>query len=133
MAKMARNIVLGVVGAGGLLFVIGALFGPTSGVPQQPTPSASASSGSADVAIKVSAKQLSAAFQENEAKAKLAYDGQQLLVNGTVKDIDLDFGDDPVIKLRGAGEQYGVGVNADGKLTDVQVMGSPVLNDCSLQ
>ena len=40
-----------------------------------------------------------------------------------VKDITLDFADDPVISLRGAGDQYDMGVNQDGKMTDVSVNG----------
>jgi hypothetical protein len=107
----------------------------------------------------VSAKTLSAAFQENEAKAKLAYDGQSLKVDGKVKDIDLDFADNPVIRLAGSGDVQGMGVSQNGKMTDVavnglskeqaaqinkgqdltvicekvdEVMGGPQLSDCQL-
>jgi len=75
------------------------------------------------VATDVTAKDISAAFQENEAKAKLAYDGKVLRVTGTVKDIDLDFADDPVIKLAGSGEVQGMGISQNGKMTDVSVSG----------
>ncbi|MBO9725177.1 MAG: hypothetical protein J7530_12430 [Novosphingobium sp.] len=74
-------------------------------------------------ATDVTAKEISAAFQENEAKAKLAYDGKVLRVTGTVKDIDLDFSDDPVIKLAGSGEVQGMGISQNGKMTDVSVNG----------
>ena len=70
-----------------------------------------------------SAADISKAFQQNEAKAKLTYDGKPLRVTGVVNDIDLTIGDSPVIKLRGWGEQYGMGVNEDGKLTDVMLSG----------
>lgn len=72
-------------------------------------PSASEAAGpAANVPpVEVSAADLSRAFQENEAKAMLAYEGKPLLVSGVVKDIDLSLGDAPVIRLKGAGDQYG--------------------------
>lgn len=73
--------------------------------------------------VEVSAADISKAFQENEAKAQLAYEGKPLLVSGTVKDIDLSIGDSPVIKLKGSGDAYNMGVNKDGKMTDVDVHG----------
>lgn len=75
--------------------------------------------------VVVSAADLSQAFQENEAKAKMTYDGKTLQVTGTVKDITLDLMDKPVIALRGKGEQYGSGISSDGKMTDVSVSGLP--------
>lgn len=74
-------------------------------------------------ATAVSASQLSAAFQDNEAKAKMAFDGKTLKVSGKVKDIDLDFADNPVIRLAGSGEVQGMGISQGGKVTDVSVNG----------
>ena len=74
-------------------------------------------------ALKVTASEISKAFQKNEAKAKLTYDGHTLEITGKVKDIDLNIGDSPVISLRGAGDSFGMGVNQDGKITDVSING----------
>jgi hypothetical protein len=46
-----------------------------------------------------------------------------LKVSGTVKDIDLDFADNPVIRLKGSGDTAGMGINNAGKITDVSVNG----------
>lgn len=73
--------------------------------------------------LKVSAAEISKAFQKNEAKAKLTYDGHVLEITGKVKDIDLDIGDSPVIRLRGSGDTMGMGINQDGKITDVAING----------
>jgi hypothetical protein len=82
-----------------------------------------AKSASAVPPVETTAAKLSAAYQENEAKAQLAYEGKALKVTGVVKDIDLSLGDAPVIKLKGSGDQYDMGVNAKGKMTDVDVHG----------
>jgi hypothetical protein len=71
----------------------------------------------------VSARELSAAFQANEARAKLTYDGHPVEVTGTIKDIDLNIVDSPVIHLRGSGDVADMGVNEHGKMTDVDVAG----------
>jgi tRNA_anti-like len=73
--------------------------------------------------LEVNAQQLSKAFQTNEAKAKLDYGDKTLKVSGVVKDIDLDFSDKPVIKLRGSGDVQGMGINSAGKMTDVSANG----------
>jgi tRNA_anti-like len=148
-------------GCVGVLLVILVLIGMLSmcsGSNKGKGPSSGGSNSNAPV-VEVSAQDLSKAFQTNEAKAKLEYDGKQLKVTGTVKDIDLDFADNPVIRLKGSGDQYGMGVNSDGKMTDVavnglakeaaaainkgqklsvvcggvnEVMGGPQLSDCSI-
>ena len=73
--------------------------------------------------MELKAVDISKAYQENEAKAQIAFEGKPLLVTGTVKDIDLSIGDAPVIRLKGSGDNYGMGVNAAGKMTDVDVNG----------
>lgn len=82
-----------------------------------------ASAAAADGPLEVTAAELSEAFQGNEAKAKLAYDGKPLKVTGVVKDITLDFMDSPQIKLRGSGEVQGMGISKGGKMTDVTIGG----------
>lgn len=124
------------------------------------TGTAASEQASSTPPIVISAADLSGAFQQNEAKAKLTYDGHPLEVSGKVKAIDLNIGDEPVIHLRGSGDAYGMGVNNDGKMTDVdvgglsketaatidkgqtltvictgvdEVMGSPQLSDCNVK
>lgn len=148
---------LGIIGIFVLLGVIGAIVGGKKAAPE--APAAATSDAPENAALKVTASQLSSAFQANEAKAKLAFDGQTLQVTGVVKDIDLDFTNEPQIKLKGSGEVQGMGISQGGKLTDVtvsglskeqaaninkgqkltvtctkvdEVMGGPTLGDCSL-
>ncbi len=115
-----RYIVFGVIG---ILVVIGAMSGGNdSGSPSSST----ASSGATAVPpVDVTASTLSSAFQENEAKAQLTYKDKALRVSGTINDIDLDFSDKPVIKLRGANDVQGMGISSDGKITDVSISGLP--------
>jgi hypothetical protein len=75
--------------------------------------------------VVVDAATISKAFQENEAKAQLIYGGKTIEITGTVKDITLDFSDKPVIALKGAGDQYGMGLSNDGKMTDVSLNDLP--------
>jgi len=148
---------LGIIGIFVLLGVIGAIVGGKKAATD--APAAATSDAPENTALKVTAAQLSAAFQANEAKAKLAFDGQTLQVTGVVKDIDLDFTNEPQIKLKGAGEVQGMGISQGGKITDVtvsglskeqaanidkgqkltvtctkvdEVLGGPTLGDCSL-
>ncbi len=89
------------------------------------------SGGGADAAkseapiVEVTALELSSAFQKNEAKAQLTYEGKRVQVSGRVKDVDLDMLDQPVIKLAGGGDVGGMGISQDGKITDVSVNGLP--------
>lgn len=73
--------------------------------------------------VDVTAAEISKLYQENEAKAQIAYEGKVLKVTGVVKDIDLSIGDAPIIRLKGSGDAYGMGVNSDGKMTDVNLSG----------
>lgn len=145
---MTKMTVIAIVGGAMLLSACDAKPGPAGGAAE------------ASVApVEVTAAELSKAFQENEAKAKLAYDGKTLRVSGTVKDISLDIMDNPQIKLKGSGDVQGMGISQGGKMTDVtvgglskedaakiekgqkfsatcqkvdEVMGGPVLTDCAL-
>jgi ABC-type Na+ efflux pump permease subunit len=51
-------------------------------------------------AIKVSASQLFAAYQANEMAAQQQFDGRVLEVSGRISGVELDFNDDPVVKLQ---------------------------------
>jgi hypothetical protein len=90
-----------------------------------PAPEGAGENTAAAPKVTASAKEISAAFQENEVKAKKAYGDRTLEVTGTIKDIELDFADKPVVKLKGANEQMNMGLNKDGKMTDVVVSGLP--------
>jgi hypothetical protein len=109
------------------LGVIGQLAGGGSNAPAPQAGSsekaAEAAAPAAPDAVEVSAKQLSAAFQENEVKAKMGYDGKALKVTGVVKDITLDFADDPVVQLAGANDTHDMGISQKGKVTNVAING----------
>jgi len=51
-------------------------------------------------AMKVTASELFAAYQANEMAAQKAFEGEVLEVSGTIDGVDLDFNDDPIVKLR---------------------------------
>jgi tRNA_anti-like len=53
-----------------------------------------------DSAVKVSASQLFQAYDANEMAAQQQYGDKLLEVSGVVDGVDLDIGDDPVVKLR---------------------------------
>jgi tRNA_anti-like len=53
-----------------------------------------------DSAVKVTASELFNAYQGNEMAAQQQYGGKTLEVTGVVDGVDLDLGDDPVVKLR---------------------------------
>lgn len=73
--------------------------------------------------VAVTAVEISKVFQENEAKAQLQFGNKTLEVSGTVKEINLDMMDAPVVKLKGSGDEYGMGINQEGKMTDVDING----------
>lgn len=73
--------------------------------------------------VEVTAKEISAAFQENEVRAKAEYGDKRLIVTGKIKEIELDMMDNPVVKLAGANEMQNMGMSKDGKMTDVTVSG----------
>ncbi len=101
-----------------LLIIVAALF---SGGENKSTAKDASKEGAP--VVEVSASELSKSFQSNEAKAKLAYDDKLLKVTGSVKEIDLDITDNPVVRLRGSGDVQGMGINSNGKMTDVAING----------
>lgn len=114
-----KKVLITIVGIFVGLIVLGMIVGDDKA-------GSSATSKPADPAVpplEVTAGEISKAYQANEARAQLAYEGKVLKVSGVVKDIDLSLGDAPVIRLKGAGDQYNMGVNANGKMTDVNISG----------
>jgi tRNA_anti-like len=108
-----------VVGGLLLLFVV---IGMAGGDPKDGSGS-TATVDPANPPVAVTAVELSRAYQENEAKAQIAYEDKQLSVSGVVKDINLSIGDSPVISLKGSGDSMGMGINQEGKMTDVSITG----------
>lgn len=99
-------------------------------------------------AMKVTAAELAAAYDENEVKADEKYKGHKVEVTGVVSGIDSSIGDEPVVRLAGKsfdsvmahdvpkrdaanlkkGESVTLVCKADG-----EVIGSPVLRNCSVK
>lgn len=137
-------VILGIIV---VLIIIGAIAGG-----DQKTTASSASEQKAEAAPArpVTAKELAQAYDSNEAAAKKEYGDQRLAVSGVVAGVDLDFSDDPVVKLEGInqfmpvqasfGKDYSdataalskgqkITVTCD-KLTEV--IGTPMLDDCTM-
>lgn len=110
--------------------------------------------GAADTAeppIHVTAMELWRAYDRNEAAAQAKYGGHPLLVDGTIKAIDLDILDNPQVVLRTGNEfQSAQAALADASkpkaarlkkgqkisllCTEVgEVVGMPMLKDCEIQ
>jgi hypothetical protein len=131
------------------LMVVGALVGGNDAK----SPAASGGSTTAPVVepTKVSANELFAAYQANEASAQGQYGDRPLLVSGTVDGVDLDMTNDPVVKLRTSNEFMSAmanltdaskpkasGLSKGEKVTLLcknvgEVMGIPQLRDCDIQ
>jgi len=63
-----------------------------------------------DNAVKTTAGELFSAYQGNEMAAQQQFGGKTLEVSGTVDGVDLDFSDDPVVKLRTSNQFMAVSV-----------------------
>jgi hypothetical protein len=101
----------------------------------------------AEPAISVGARELFAPYNANEVAADQQFKGKRLRVIGTIESIDSDFGDEPVVLLS-AGDFQSVhvqglpkdvaGTLAKGQEITVacsgggEVIGSPILDDCSI-
>lgn len=101
--------------------------------------------------VEVSSVDLAKAFDENEVAAKQTYGAAPLLVSGTVEGITLDFMDEPVVQLTGINEFQQVQASFEGDATAAaaqlkkgqsiallcksvgEVVGSPMLEDCTIQ
>lgn len=127
------------------LIVLAALFG--GGSKNSATGGESATAGPAR---SVTAQDLFSAYQANEASAQQEYGDQSLAVSGTVDGVDLDFSNNPVVKLQTSNQFMSI----QAQLTDAskskasglskgqtvvltcssvsEVVGTPMLDDCEI-
>lgn len=114
------------------------------------TPSASEATEPAKPPVEVTSRQLANDFDDNEVAAKAKYDGNTLVVSGTVQSISLDFMDDPVVMLDGLNQFSNVHVSFSkshveqtsalkkGQKVTVtcqkigEALGSPMLSKCEI-
>jgi hypothetical protein len=94
-----------------ILGVIGTIFGPTDeekaqiAVEREAEQAAEAerqeqeAQERRDSAVKVTAAQLAAAYENNEAAAQQKFGGKLVEVTGVIDGVELDISDDPVVKL----------------------------------
>lgn len=130
------------------LAVLGAIADPA---PRGDSSAADPEVVAAAPALEVSAAELAAAYQANEVAAQQQYGGQVLVVTGTVQAIELDFMDEPVVRLD-TGEPFGwvsayFGAEHTGATAQLsrgqevrlrcagvrEVVGMAQLDDCALQ
>jgi len=101
-------------------------------------------------ALSVSSAALGQAYAADERAAHKTYYGRRLSVTGVVQGVTLDFTDEPVISLNGAGDTTHVQVSLDKRLGEriarlkpgmivtvtcdkvVLILGSPMLDECQL-
>ena len=123
------------------LIAIGAIFGgdKKAGAPKP-----------AAVPVKVTAKELFRAYQQNEASAQQTYGTAPLLVTAVIAGVDLDFADKPVVKLatdnqfmpaqaslveadqpKAAGMKKGETITLSCSGVS-EVIGTPILKECEL-
>lgn len=137
------------------------LLGALAGGGDQPPP-ADAAAAAGDTAAperapvtparQVSARELYAAFDANEVAAQREYGGAPLIITGEIERVTLDITDSPVVRLSvGPSALQAVSLSFDKAATDAtaalakgetvrarcaklaEVMGTPMLSDCTLQ
>lgn len=124
-----------------------ALAGLTACVP----PAEDQESAAPKETVAVDSRELGRAYEANEVAAQQLYGNKRLEVTGTLESIELDFSDDPVLSLPGVNEFTSVKASfpkeataqtsalAKGQTVTVicdtisEVMGSPMLSDCTLK
>ena len=98
------------------LFIIGTIFGPNEEEQakmeaeaaaqaekdnaEEAKKQAAGAKAKRDGAVKTTASELFNSYQNNEAAAQQTYGGKLLEVSGTIDGVDLDFADNPIVKLR---------------------------------
>ncbi len=140
----------GGLGCLGLIILIGVIVTIFGGGSKNVGQAASNSSAPAPQAIKVTAKELAAAYSDNEAAAQQRYGDGPLEVTGVVDSIKLGLGDQPFIVLKGInmfqGPQASLTDNSKGKASSVgkgqtitlhcatvsEALGTAMLHDCDL-
>ena len=131
------------------LVVVAAIFGPTK--EQRAVQRAQKTADVAVGAMDVTAQQLWAAYEQNEASAQQAYGGRPLRVSGIVDSVQLGISDEPFVTLKTGNMFQSVhltfanpsdpaitamrkGNKVTAVCTDVsEVVGTPILKDCALQ
>lgn len=101
--------------------------------------------------VAVDSRELGRAYEANEVAAQQLYGNKRLEVTGTLESIELDFADDPVLSLPGINEFSNVRATFPKEATTQtsaltkgqsvtvvcdtisEVMGSPMLSDCTLK
>ena len=127
------------IGLVGVLAVIGAAGGKKD--------AKKAETKGKDDATSVTVAELESAYADNEIKGDKLYKGKWLKISGEVASIDSGIGDSPIVHLKGKGL---LGVSANDISKDAaadlkkgqkisllckgggEVIGSPVLNDCTV-
>lgn len=145
-----RNGAFGCLGILVVLGVIGALAAPEDKGGAEKGQAATAAAPAATPPLAVTARELFAAYEANEAAAQETYGGRSLAVTGVIDKIDLDMSDEPVVMLRtsnqfmsaraellDASQPKAKSLTKGQKITMVcggvgEVMGIPMLSDCEL-
>ena len=112
--------------------------------------SEAASSATTGTPVEVTARELAAAYEENEAGAQLKYGKNPLIVTAVIQSINLGLGDKPYLVLRGTNEFMGPQAQLDeagqaqaanlkkGQKISLrcakvnEIAGTPMLDDCSI-
>lgn len=99
-------------------------------------------------AIAIDARALHAAYSANEVAADGQYKGKPLQVSGSIEAIDSGIGDEPIVRLsagdfdsvhvKGLSSSLAASLQKGQQITvlctgDGEVMGSPMLDECSVQ
>ena len=98
----------GFVGALFIIGVIGSIVSPSGQKSTASAVSATSKAAQDTPPLTISAAKLFAEYEANEVAADLVYKGKRLAVKGTVKSIDKDFMDDPVVVLAGPNQFAGI-------------------------
>lgn len=142
-----KKVVIAIAAIFVFLIVIGLIAGPE---PDSSPGAAEATASSPEVErVKVTAKELFRAYEANEAAAQQQYGDRPLEVTAIVAGVDLDFGNEPVVKLATDNEFMSAHAQLDeasqakaaglkkGQLLTLEcdevseVIGTPILSGCS--
>jgi hypothetical protein len=149
-AKKSSGLVKGGLGCLALVVLIAVVAAIFGGGAKDGSQNSSNSSAPPPQAIKVTAKDLAAAYSDNEAAAQQRYGNGPLEVTGVVDSIQLGLGDHPFIVLKGVnmfqGPQAKLADASEGKASSLskgqtitlrcasvsEVVGTAMLRDCDL-
>ena len=148
---MKRNVLLG-TGAVVIVLFVAAVNNAPDGPATRPAAAVSSPAAEPETspAVTITAKELIAAYEANEAAAQARFGDNPLVVTGKVARIDLDFSNEPVVHLTGPdafstamldladdaqpqAAQLAKGQAITARCESVgEVIGSPVLRECRL-